>query len=273
MEKVQTLFDKPFGAKQPQHALAQHPLFPEAQARLDERLEDVRKTFSNILDWEFASTLSSLPPGGGGSKNLGLQSKSIVFTGGGVSPSALSCTAPLPNPPRKGEGTPSPQPSHCDLITACLTLQTADDLRQELAAIYASLEQGGLFHGVLAGGQTLYELRTCLMEAEVALSGGASPRVHPLPDPETTGNYLVAAGFALPVVDQERVTLTYPDLFALMQDLRRYGFSNTLQARLRRFAPRDLFTRAQDIYAARFPAPDGGIAVTVDLIFLHGWKE
>ncbi len=161
-----------------------------------------------------------------------------------------------------------------DLRLSCFELQRTNDLAGSLQDIYAALGQGGLFLGVMAGGESLKELRVSLMEAEIELKGGASPRIHPMADLLTLSRLLPQAGFALPVADEERVTLTYPDLFALMRDLREMVLTNRLEARSRSFAPRRLFEKAAEIYAARFPAPDGkGIAATVDLLFLHGWKE
>lgn len=160
-----------------------------------------------------------------------------------------------------------------DLITSCLTLQKASDLAGELNAIHAALAKGGLFLGVLIGEQSFHELRACLMEAEVELSGGASLRVPALPDAASLSRHLTAAGFSLPVVDRERVTLVFDDLSALMHELRAAGCTNHHAERPRRFTPRALFERAAALYTARFPAPDGGITATIDFIFLHGWRE
>jgi hypothetical protein len=160
-----------------------------------------------------------------------------------------------------------------DLITSILFLHNAGNLAQELTSIFEILDKGGLFMGVLLGEGSLCELRTALMEAELAINGGASPRLHPFPDALSLSRLLPAAGFALPVIDQESVTLVYPDAKALMRDLRQYGCANKLHARSRRFAPRTLFKAAEDIYASRFPAPESGIAVRANLVFLHGWKE
>lgn len=160
------------------------------------------------------------------------------------------------------------------LRLSCFDLQNVNDLEGDLRRIYDSLEPGGLFLGVLSGGESLSELRACLSEAEIALKGGASPRVAPMADLQTLSRLLPAAGFAHGVADRERVMLVYPDLFGLMRDLRGLGLTNALSARSRRFAPRALFTKAAAFYAERFPAPSsGGIRVTIDLFFLHGWKE
>lgn len=160
------------------------------------------------------------------------------------------------------------------LVTSCLALQQENDLPGALQKIYKSLPSGGLFSGVLAGGESLRELRLCLTEAEIALKGGASPRVAPMIQLEALSRLLPEIGFALPVADRERLTLVYPNLNALMKDLRTAGWTNSLTARARRFAPRALFERAAELYAEHFPGPKGqGLFVTVDLLFLHGWRE
>jgi len=237
MPESKTLFDTAFQTLQAQRAVRlvarAHPLASEAQARLNERLEDVKRAFPDRMEWQPKGT-----------------------------PAQTDAPCDLAAPP-----------ANAALITTCLTMQNANDLQGELAAIHATLAQGGLFLGVLLGGQSLHELRLCLMEAEIKLTGGAAPRVHPLPDMETISRLLTAVGFALPVVDHERVTLSYPDLYALMRDLRAQGCANALNERSRRFPPRALFNATQEIYAARFPALHGGLAVTADLVFLHGWKE
>lgn len=161
----------------------------------------------------------------------------------------------------------------CPHIFSCFELQTAHDLPAELSRIYDALPQNGLFLGVIAGGKTLCELRECLMKAENELTGGASPRVAPMIDLLALSLLLPEAGFSHTAGDQESFTFIYPDIFALMHDLRRTGFTNSLTARSRKFAPRALFNKTNDLYKTRYPASQGGITVTLDLLYMHGWKE
>ena len=55
-------------------------------------------------------------------------------------------------------------------------------------------------------------------------------------DVRDAGALLQRAGFALPVIDTDRITVTYPDAFALMRDLKAMGESNALVDRPRAFA-------------------------------------
>ncbi|MGL4489635.1 MAG: SAM-dependent methyltransferase, partial [Rhizobiaceae bacterium] len=113
-----------------------------------------------------------------------------------------------------------------DLALSFLSLHETNDTPGALVQIRQALKPDGLFMGVMLGGDTLYELRQCLLEAETEISGGASPRVYPFADVRSAGALLQRAGFALPVVDSEKVVVRYADMFTLVRDLRSMGASN-----------------------------------------------
>ncbi|MFA6279303.1 MAG: hypothetical protein WC612_00735 [Bdellovibrionales bacterium] len=182
----------------------------------------------------------------------------------------------LPFPLRhewQGQDQDNIAPASQDLITACLSLTPASDWTQELSSIYAALKAEGLFLGVILSGESLHELRACLIEAESAVAGGASPRLYTMPDPQSLGRALLTTGFTLPVVDTQRVTLVYDDLYALLRELQEARCTPPLPERSRCFTRRAVFEKANKIYAERHSAAGGGITTTLDLVFLHGWKE
>ena len=162
-------------------------------------------------------------------------------------------------------------PSSLDLVTSVLSLHTVNDLPGALLQIRRALKPDGLFAAAILGGETLHELRQCLMEAELEISGGMSPRVAPFADKQQTGGLLQRAGFSLPVVDSEIVTVTYDSIFKLMADLRHMGEGNAIADRKTSFTPAALFVRAGELYTQRFADPDGRIRATFEVIFLLGW--
>jgi SAM-dependent methyltransferase len=159
----------------------------------------------------------------------------------------------------------------CDLVVSLLALHAINDLPGALIQIRRALKPDGLFMACVAGGDTLTELRQSLTAGESEILAGASPRVAPFADVRTFGALLQRAGFALPVVDLDRVVVRYADMGALMRDLRAMGAANALAARSRRFLRRDVLARAREIYAGRFADPDGRLRATFDLIWLSGW--
>ena len=158
-----------------------------------------------------------------------------------------------------------------DAVFSCLLLHWVDDLPGVMAQIGRLLKPDGLCLVSLLGGTTLGELRASLLEAEQELAGGASPRTAPMADIRDVGGLLGRAGLALPVADADRLTITYPDMFRLMADLRGMGEQNALLGRSRTPGQRRLFLRAAEIYHDRFAGPDGRIPASFEIITLTGW--
>lgn len=158
-----------------------------------------------------------------------------------------------------------------DLVVSALAFQWISDLPGALAQIRRALKPDGLLVASLLGGDTLYELRECLTVAEAEVTGGAAPRVAPFAELRQLGALLQRAGFALPVVDQDRLTVRYDDALALMRDLRAMGATNALAERSRRPLGREVLFRAAALYAERFADADGRVRATFDIVSLSGW--
>jgi SAM-dependent methyltransferase len=158
-----------------------------------------------------------------------------------------------------------------DLIVSALALQAVNDLPGALTQIRRALKPDGLFLAALLGGETLTELRQSFAEAEAEVEGGVSPRVAPFADLRDLGALLQRAGFALPVVDADRMTVRYATAFDLMRDLRGMGWTNALVERRRLPLKRATLLRMADIYARRFSDPDGRLRASFDIVWLSGW--
>lgn len=163
------------------------------------------------------------------------------------------------------------EPASLDLAVSLLALQDLNDIPGALIQIRRALRPDGLFLAAMAGGETLQELRASLLAAELELTGGASPHIHPMVDVRDAGALLQRAGFALPVSDLETVKVRYQSMFALLGDLRAMGVGNALEGRTRRPATRRLFARAAEIYAERFAEPDGRLPATFAFVWMSGW--
>ena len=162
-------------------------------------------------------------------------------------------------------------PERFDLIVSCLALQGVNDLPGGLIQARRSLRPDGLFIGCLLGGNTLTELRQSFAAAESEIEGGVSPRVAPFADVRDLGGLLQRAGFALPVADNDSVTVRYATPFGLMADLRAMGLTNNLVDRRRTPLRRATLLRMAAVYAERFADPDGRVRATFDLVWLSGW--
>jgi SAM-dependent methyltransferase len=163
------------------------------------------------------------------------------------------------------------EPGAFDLVIHAMALHWANDPVGQLIQCRRALQPDGLLLAALLGGQTLYELRACLAEAESAVTGGISPRVLPMAEIRDLGGLLQRAGLALPVADSFARKVHYRDAFHLMQDLRAMGEGNALNDRLRRPTRRAVFAKMAELYAQTYAVEGGRVAATFDMVFLTGW--
>ena len=243
-------------------SLQHNALFEETATLLVERLEDVTRQFTSILD---------LGAHDGFLARKLAQHDDVFVIATDVSERMLQRGASLVRAVADEEYLPFAA-ERFDLIVSNLSLHWVNDLPGALAQIKSALRPDGLFLASFLGGQTLYELRTCLLEAELAVTGGVSPRLSPSIDMQTASGLLQRAGFTLPVTDHEVLTFTYSDIFALMRDLRGMGETNTHMQKSHRPTRRKVFEVANQLYKERFSMADGRLQATFDVIFIHGWQ-
>jgi len=143
-------------------------------------------------------------------------------------------------------------PDSYDLVLAIGTLDTVNDLPRALTSVCRSLQAESLFLGAFSGGDTLPQLRAAMRAADL-VTGMASPHVHPRIEAAALAPLLSHSGFIMPVVDVDRVRVSYSSLDRLIADLRRMGATNLLTARSRVglskpavAAARQCFTEAGD---------------------------
>jgi SAM-dependent methyltransferase len=158
-----------------------------------------------------------------------------------------------------------------NLAVSALALQFVNDLPGVLVQIRRALKPDGLLIAAMIGGDSLTELRQAFAEAESEIEGGLSPRIAPFADIRDLGGLLQRAGFALPVIDSERITVRYSSVLNLMHDLRRMGATNALAERRRAPLRRTTLLRMAEIYAERFADPDGRLRATFEIVWLSGW--
>jgi SAM-dependent methyltransferase len=159
-----------------------------------------------------------------------------------------------------------------DLVVSALSLHFVNDLPGALVQIARALKPDGLLLAALLGGDTLTELRQAFAAAEAEIEDGVSPRVAPFADLRDLGGLLQRAGFALPVVDVERIAVRYASPLDLLHDLRRMGATNVLVQRRRQPLRRATLARMMEFYGAQFADADGRVRATFEIVWLSGWS-
>ena len=167
--------------------------------------------------------------------------------------------------------TPSELSEDYDLIVSIFDLQSDDNIPETLMRYRKHLSADGLILVAFLGGETLTEFRQSLYAADQQILGGATARIYPMVDYSQSAMLLGRTGLALPVVDMDRVTVSYGKLSSLIADLRDLGFSNVLAARDTRPLSRTWLRRLQDSYAAHFARQDGKLNATFEIVWMTGW--
>lgn len=147
-----------------------------------------------------------------------------------------------------------------DLVWSNMALHWAGDPMAAMREFHRVLAVDGLLMFSVPGPDTLGELR--------AAAGAA--RVHPFADMHDLGDMLLAAGFAEPVMDMERITMVYPDGAALLADLRASGQTSALASRARGLAGRGFLARLRANLASQLR--EGKLHVSCEVVYGHAWR-
>ncbi len=162
------------------------------------------------------------------------------------------------------------EPNSTDLVFAPFGLHWANDLPGVLIQLHQAIKPDGLLMAILPGPDTLHELRDALLTAESDVTGGAAMRVDPFTDIRDAGELLQRAGYALPVIDRDNLTVRYNTPIDLISDLRKMGANGQLSAS----SPplnREIIGRLLSAYAERYSDDDERLRATFSLISMSGW--
>ena len=151
-----------------------------------------------------------------------------------------------------------------DFIFSNLMLQWCTDLEATFIELRRVLSPGGLLMFTTFGPDTLMELRA----SWEAVDGYT--HVNSFIDLHDVGDSLLHTKWAEPVMDSERITVTYRELRGLMQDLKHIGAHNVTSGR-----PRGLTGKRhlQQLVEAYEPfREDGVLPASYEVVYGHAWS-
>ena len=151
------------------------------------------------------------------------------------------------------------------MLWANMALHMADDPQALIQRWHALLQVDGFLMISCLGPDSLLQLR------RIYAAAGWPPPAHAFTDMHDWGDMLVRAGFAEPVMDLERVTLSYSSPQTLLDELRTLG-RNLHPARFQALRGRQWYDRLQSALASGTANDAGRLELTFEINYGHAFK-
>ena len=242
-------------------------LHAEVARRMAERLPIIKLRPERIIDWwSFlgagrAALAQTYPKA---------QITAVEPDGQRRDATAAACHAPWWSPKRWRGGGPRTlletevEPGSAQLVWANMVLHGVADPQALMVQWHRALAVDGFLMFSTLGPGSLQRLR------ELYAAQGWPPPFAPFVDMHDLGDMLLQAGFADPVMDQETITLTWPNAQALLAELRALG-GNVDPARHRGLRGRRWHERLIERLQARCGA-SGRIGLEFELVYGHAFR-
>ena len=240
-------------------------LHEEVGRRMEDRLQWIKLKPSAWADWE--------PVRGGVKAHALVEARYreadcfIATTRADVARTAIKAVA---RPWWRRLGAPKPRlgalpDGEARMLWANMALHLSADPQALIAQWQRALAVDGFLMFSCLGPDSLRELR------KVYLAMGWPPPAHEFTDMHDWGDMLVGAGFAEPVMDMERITLTWDSPLKLLAELAELG-SNLHSQRFAALRGRRWRAELEEALLAQLGGVDGRLALTFEIIYGHALK-
>lgn len=161
----------------------------------------------------------------------------------------------------------APADASMDMLWANMLLHTAADPQTLIERWHKALKVDGYVMFSCLGPDTVQQLHRLYTEL------GWGPAGHTFTDMHDWGDMLVHSGFAEPVMDMERITLTFATPQRLLQELRELG-RNLHPGRFAGLRGRGWKAGLLQKMAERWAdkQPDGQLSLTFEIVYGHAYK-
>jgi len=155
------------------------------------------------------------------------------------------------------------EPETYDAVLVDMLLPTMEDVPVFLYRCLQALRPDGVLLATTLGAESFREFRAAWHELG---------HVVPLTDVQEAGALLQKLKVALPVVDRDLLTVTFADFGKMYESLRDHGAGNFSVKRAKGLTGKERFAAMQVAYAEMFRRSDGRLPLTLEILYLHGFK-
>ncbi len=160
-----------------------------------------------------------------------------------------------------------------DLIISIFALHNINDLSKMFTKIYNLLTYGGLFVCSLPIVGTLAELEQALMQSEIELYSGFSPRIHPFSDLTTLGNLLQSTKFKNIIADKDSLSIMYKNPYNIFKDLKHSLQGNILNNKNNNIVSKAFFPKVISNLSSFIDEESQHYKISIVYCNLIAWKE
>ncbi len=153
-----------------------------------------------------------------------------------------------------------------DMIFSNVAIQWCTDLQHTFAEFMRVLRPDGLLMFSTFGPDTLRELR----QAWAIADGVEKPHTSQFIDMHDIGDMMVHNQFADPVMDAERMTLTYEKVSGLVKDLKTLGAHNAASDRQRGMTGKKRWQAMENAYEDF--RVEGRLPASYEVVYGHAWR-
>ena len=151
-----------------------------------------------------------------------------------------------------------------DFIVSNLMMQWCPDLTTLFNECFRVLKPQGLFLFTTFGPDTLKELKRSWSVVD------SSAHVNNFIDMHDIGDQMLQSGFQSPIMEMEKLILTYEKVVDLMHDLKAIGAQNVAN-RSKALTGKTKFKKMIEMYENY--REDGKLPATYEVIYGHAWKN
>lgn len=225
--------------------------------------EDIQEKLKEI-NQEFPSILNLGSKNGYGYEELAKRTGTKIITESNICPNLLN------NPKAisiiADEEFLAFENTQFDLIISILNLHSVNDLPGCLAKLKQSLKPNGILIASMFGGENLSQLREILIDTELDILNGISPRMMPYVEIKQLGSLLQRAGFKSPVIDKDSIEVHYKNPLLLLKDLQNMGENNIMLNRNKSYVGKRFWHKFVENYITKFSTNDGDVIAKFEIL-------